>query len=121
MKEKKLKCCNKKLDARTKKINSLKHLLEDLKNKDLVHGDSVDILSVASSVNREFLLRQLRKAQGLPLPNDYSSELKAFALILNFLSTTAYEKVLTKSCHINEPFQNGMNILMGNLVLQRRP
>ncbi|GBM01114.1 DNA transposase THAP9 [Araneus ventricosus] len=92
-KNKKLKVLQQKVRRYEKKVKNLSELLAHLKKKDFLDDDALHVLSTVTSVNKEFISRQLATVTKLPLPQNYSAELRSFALTLNFYSPRAYEYV----------------------------
>ncbi|CAL1278929.1 unnamed protein product [Larinioides sclopetarius] len=92
-KNKKLKVLQQKVRRYEKKIQNLSELLEHLKKKNFLDDDALHVLSTVTTVNKEFISRQLANVTKLPLPQSYSPELRSFALTLNFYSPRAYDYV----------------------------
>ncbi|GBN68071.1 hypothetical protein AVEN_185348-1 [Araneus ventricosus] len=92
-KNKKIKVLQQNVRRYEKKVKNLSELLTHLKKKDFLDGDALHVLSTLTSVNKEFISRQLATVTKLPLPQNYSAELRSFALTLNFYSPRAYEYV----------------------------
>ncbi|CAL1298682.1 unnamed protein product [Larinioides sclopetarius] len=90
-KNKKLKVLQQKVRRYEKKIQNLSELLEHLKKKNFLDDDALHVLSAVTTVNKEFISRQLANVTKLPLPQSYSPELRSFALTLNFYSPRAYD------------------------------
>ncbi|XP_071042246.1 DNA transposase THAP9 isoform X3 [Parasteatoda tepidariorum] len=92
-KNKKIKVLHQKTRRYKKKVTSLNILFSELQKKKLVDEDAIHVLETVSSVNKEFLTRQLASASNQAKPKAYLSELRAFALTLHFYSPRAYEFV----------------------------
>jgi DNA transposase THAP9 len=77
----------------SKKIATLKAVLDDLKSKNFINEDIFTVLKDIPGPNNELLRRQIAKIKGSPLPRKYPPELRNFALNLHFFSPKAYAYV----------------------------
>lgn len=94
MVKKKLRRLQKKNRQKDKKIANLEAVIQDLKSKNFMYEGNLDTLSKETSTNMEFLAHQLTKHLGKSLEKQqYSPELRAFALTLHYLSPRAYNYV----------------------------
>lgn len=92
-KNKQIKVLQQKVRRFKKRLENLNALFVELKEKKLMDDDALDVLKTVSSVNEEFLSRQLASVTDEPTPRTYSPELRSFALTLQFYSTAAYDYV----------------------------
>lgn len=76
-----------------KKISDLEAIIEDLKSKNFIHEDNLEVFDKVLGPNKEFLARQLAKKLDTSLEKQYSLELRAFALTLYYFSPRAYNYV----------------------------
>ena len=76
-----------------KRNASLKKNLVDLKNKNMISSNSLDILEKCSGGISDLLKRNAAKFNNSSVPVRYSPELRAFALTLHFYSPRAYKYV----------------------------
>lgn len=78
-----------------KKNAILMNIINDLKRKEFMETESLDMLSSIGDKNKDLLVRLNRKHKKQPLPKKYPHELRKFALTLHFLSPRAYKYVRT--------------------------
>lgn len=76
------------------KIATFKEVIKELQDTNLVTNENCILLEHCAGP-KDFLLRQISKAKGLPVERQYSEEVRKFALTLNFLSPKAYDFVRT--------------------------
>ena len=76
-----------------KRNASLKKNLVDLKNKNMISSNSLDILEKCSGGISDLLKRNAAKFNNSSVPVRYSPELRAFTLTLHFYSPRAYKYV----------------------------
>jgi len=86
----KIKALNEKQRRSSKKLEKFENIIEHLKKQRSLDSDGLQILSQCSSINKDFLNRQIKRVSGEPLERKYSAELRTFALTLNFWSCKAY-------------------------------
>ncbi|GBM16149.1 hypothetical protein AVEN_224842-1, partial [Araneus ventricosus] len=89
IRHKKIKVLQQKVRRYKTKINTLKDLISDIKSKNFMDEDAIQILATVSEVNKEFLNRQLASAKATTMPSTFSPELRTFALTLHFYSPRA--------------------------------
>ncbi|GBN77689.1 hypothetical protein AVEN_261969-1 [Araneus ventricosus] len=76
--KKKMKVLQQKVRRHKTKINTLQDLISDLKSKNFMDEDAIQILTTVSEVNKEFLNRQLASAKATTMPSTFSPELRPF-------------------------------------------
>lgn len=76
-----------------KRNAKLQNIISDLKDKDLLSTNSLDILEDCAGGVGDLLQRQVSKKLNKPVPVSYSPELRSFALTLHFYSPHAYNYV----------------------------
>lgn len=75
------------------KIYSLKTIIEQLKNKNLLNDDASCILARSVGCAKQLFERQIKILSNKLTTKKFNPQLRSFALTLNFLSPKAYKYV----------------------------
>jgi len=91
--KKRLKTSQQKARRLAKKLDTMSDIIRDLKEKDMLSREAAENISSSfSGPALDLVMRCLKKGSGQPLKS-YPSELREFALTLQFHSTRAYDYV----------------------------
>lgn len=86
-KTRKIRVLGQSLKRYKRKVVSLKHIVKDLQNKNLLSSENSILLENMTEINREILQRKTAKRA------KYSPQLRKFAITLSFFSSKAYDYV----------------------------
>lgn len=92
--KKKIKSLNETVRRQKIKLENFKDIILELKEKKMISNENSIVLEQFSGP-KDFLLRQISKAKELPMPKQYSEEIRKFALTLHFYSPKAYDFIRT--------------------------